>query len=80
MCWEKFKIEKCDAEQPESRLCKELLECSSRKEVEQDNLFDSIDVDMWDIVIGTTVAGLIAKWKTILQRVLIYLHQVSAME
>jgi hypothetical protein len=31
MCWEKFKMEKCDADQPGSRLCQELLECSTKE-------------------------------------------------
>jgi hypothetical protein len=31
MCWEKFKMEKCDVDQPGSRLCQELLECSTKE-------------------------------------------------
>ncbi len=68
MFWENFKMEKWDADQPGSQLCKELLECST-KEAKKDVKFD-LDFDWEEVGAGTALMCLIVKWRVIFQKML----------
>jgi hypothetical protein len=66
ICWEKFKAEKCDADQPTSPLCKQLLKCSTTED-KPHSKFNNLEFNWEEIGLGAILLAFISRGRRLLQ-------------